>query len=296
MIELPKGVVLRDLLLFLKNIGLKSSSILRDYEDGLIPLYDSSENLHQSYNHKDPVTSADLAINKFITEKFISNYSTVQWEVITEENSKENLFNKSTSDWVWLIDPLDGTKDFIQKTGEYAIHIALAFKNKPILGMVALPNKRELWFGIEGIGTWREEKNSPLENKKFVSFSKRKASNLVTSKNHSNKKLNFILRELDYENNIRMGSIGYKICSLLRNESDIYLSISDKTSPKDWDIAAPHALIRGAKCNFTYVSGNEINYIKTSFEQRGCLIASTLLKKEHLEICKKVSDIIKKNF
>ena len=91
MIELPKGVVLRDLLLFLKNIGLKSSSILRDYEDGLIPLYDSSENLHQKYNHKDPVTSADLAINKFITEEFISNYSTVQWEVITEENSKENL-------------------------------------------------------------------------------------------------------------------------------------------------------------------------------------------------------------
>ena len=296
MIELPKGVVLRDLLLFLKKIGLKSALILREFEDGLIPLYDSTKNLHSNFNPKDPVTAADLAINEFITEEFTSNYSSICWEVITEENSKEILFKNSTSDWIWLIDPLDGTKDFIQKTGEYAIHIALTFKNKPILGMVVLPNKRELWFGIEGIGTWKEEEDSPLEKKQFLSFSKNKASKIVTSKNHSNEKLNFILSELDFEKNIRMGSIGYKICSLLRNESDIYLSISNKTSPKDWDIAAPHALMRAAKFHFTYVSGNEINYNNYNFEQRGCLVASTLLKKEHHKICDKVNDIIRKNF
>ena len=91
---------------------------------------------------------------------------------------------------------------------------------------------------------------------------------------------------------IQKGSIGYKVCSLLRNEGDIYMSISDKTSPKDWDLAAPHSLIKNARCQFTYVSGNELTYLGENFEQRGCLIASTLEESEHLKICKRVKSII----
>ena len=223
MIELPKGVVLKDLLLFLKKIGLESALILREFEDGLIPLYDSTKNLYSNFNPKDPVTAADLAINEFITEEFTSNYSSICWEVITEENSKEILFKNSTSDWIWLIDPLDGTKDFIQKTGEYAIHIALTFKNKPILGMVVLPNKRELWFGIEGLAHGKKRRFS-FRKKAVLSFSKNKASKIVTSKNHSNEKLNLILSELDFEKNIRMGVlvIRYVVC-LEMNLIFIYL-------------------------------------------------------------------------
>ena len=71
--------------------------------------------------------------------------------------------------------------------------------------------------------------------------------------------------------------------------------MSDKTSPKAWDLAAPHALIKSSKCHFTYVSGDELNYDAENYEQRGCLIASTLVGGEHFYICKRISSIIKKH-
>ncbi len=301
MIRLPKGVNLNDLIQFLRNIGLQSSTMLRGFENELIPLYDSNDNLHLIQNNNEPVTAADQALNKFFLDKFKTKYPNTNWDIVTEENAKLIKYKQAKSDWIWFIDPLDGTKDFIQNTGEYAVHIALIFKNKPILSMVLLPRLNEIWFGISGLGTWKENeekfldnKKIPLENKEFKSFFKTKAVKVVTSKNHNNKKLDLILKELNFQKIIRMGSVGYKVCSLLRNEADIYISISDKTSPKDWDMAAPHALIKSAKCNFTYVSGNELIYDNSNYEQGGCLIASTLIEGEHFNICKRISLIIEK--
>ena len=301
MIRLPKGVNLNDLIQFLRDVGLQSSSMLRNFENELIPLYDSNENLHLIQNNNEPVTAADQALNKFFLDKFNKNYPKTDWDIVTEENAKLVTYKEAKSDWIWFIDPLDGTKDFIQNTGEYAVHIALIFKNKPILSMVLLPSLEEIWFGISGLGTWKEnEKNFldnkevPLENREFKNFVKTKAVKVVASKNHNNKKLDLILKELNFQKIIKMGSVGFKVCSLLRNEADIYISISDKTSPKDWDMAAPHALIKSAKCNFTYVSGTELIYDNNNYEQKGCLIASTLIASEHFNICKRISLVAEK--
>lgn len=294
MIILPKGIDLNSLLLFLKETGVQSSSLLRKFDNELIPLYVSGDNSQLKNIESDLVTSADLTINKLFLDKFSENYPNANWEIITEENSKGDSPREFQSNWVWLIDPLDGTKDFIQKTGEYAIHVALLFKNEPILGMVLLPGLQEMWFGVKGIGTWKEKESLKKENKNLETFSKKEAFNLVTSKNHSNEKLAIILEELNFLKVTRMGSIGYKICSLLRNEAEVYISISGKTSPKDWDIAAPHSLIAYSKCNFTYASGSQINYFSKEYLQTGCLIASTLLEKEHYNLCEKVNSIIKK--
>ena len=168
--------------------------------------------------------------------------------------------------------------------------------------MVVLPSLEEIWFGVLGIGTWKEHEKNILNNKEidlkekeFQIFSRNKSLNVVTSKNHNNQKLELILKEMNYEKVIRMGSIGFKVCSLLRREADIYISISGKTAPKDWDLAAPHTLLKSAKCFFTYVNGDELTYDQKNYEQKGCLIASTLYKSEHLRICKKINLIIKNN-
>ena len=295
MINLPDEVNLEELLSFLKKVGKESSIILRKFENQSIPLYDSIEDSSNYKNKEAPVTKADLAINQLILDRFSENYPNIDWEIITEENTKINGFKNSKSDWVWLIDPLDGTKDFIQKTGEYAVHIALNYKNNPILGIVVLPSLDEIWFGVENLGTWKETQNTKLGGSKFQSFTKLKANTLVTSKNHINKKLSKILNELEYKNIKRMGSIGFKICSLLRKEADIYISISDKTSPKDWDVAAPHILIKSAGNNFTNVLGVDLKYGEENYEQKGCLICSTLTKSEHMNFCSEVYKIIEQN-
>ena len=296
MINLPEGVELNNLLLFLRETGVKAALILRSFENGSISLYDFGDNSKLQKNVNEPVTAADLTVNKLLLDEFALNYPNINWEIVTEENSKENLSRDYKSEWVWMIDPLDGTKDFIQKTGEYAVHVSLLFKKIPVLGMVVLPSLQEIWFAVKEIGTWKENEAFLPQERDLMVFSKKDVDTVITSKNHNNQKLKLILSEMNFKNIIQKGSIGFKICSLLKNEGNIYISISDKTSPKDWDVAAPHSLIKNARCQFTYVSGDELTYMGKNFEQKGCLIASTLRKTEHLKICERVKTIIEMQF
>ena len=93
-----------------------------------------------------------------------------------------------------------------------------------------------------------------------------------------------------------MGSIGCKIASILRGESDIYIcySLPDKSSPKDWDFAAPEAILRAAGGAITNVDNEELSYGKSSYKQDGIIIASSN-KRTHKEICSQIKEIIMKN-
>ena len=81
-------------------------------------------------------------------------YPDVNWGILSEENTKVNSFEfEKKSSWCWILDHLDGTKDFIQGTGNYAMHIALNYKQKPLIGVVLIPEKDELWIS-DGKNTW----------------------------------------------------------------------------------------------------------------------------------------------
>ena len=198
MINLPEGVELNTLLSFLREIGVKSALILRSFENGSRSLYDFGNNSKLQKNVNDPVTAADLTINKLFLDEFAVNYPNINWEIVTEENSKENLSRDNVSDWVWMIDPLDGTKDFIQKTGEYAVHVCLLFKKVPVLGMVVLPSLKEIWFGVKEMGTWKENEEFSSSNKDFLVTPKTNSKTVITSKNHNNEKLKLILAEMNF--------------------------------------------------------------------------------------------------
>ena len=85
-----------------------------------------------------------------------------------------------------------------------------------------------------------------------------------------------------------IGSVGCKVASILRGESDVYISLSGKTSPKDWDMAAPHTLIEAAGGMFSHADGTDLKYDKPTYSQSGCLIASH--GKSHQKICQKTME------
>ena len=92
---------------------------------------------------KDPVTIADLKVNEIIIKRIKEQYADIKWGILSEENAKlGEKFSNEKIDWLWILDPLDGTKDFIQATGNYAMHLALNFKNRPHLGVVLIPERR----------------------------------------------------------------------------------------------------------------------------------------------------------
>ncbi len=286
----PKEVELKTLLDELRKLSWASADVLMAYARGEEPPYGFPKSLTVEEGGDGPVSAADMAVNELLISGLKDNLAFKEWDILSEETSKEKTFqpNNYKKDWCWILDPLDGTKDFLQGSENYAVHIALAYKQTPKIGIVLIPEKNELWFGIVGIGAWFENRDG---SKNHFSFSKRLDISkliLVSSKNHQQSKLNNLLSTLCFGETKKIGSVGCKVASILRGEADVYISLSGKTSPKDWDMAAPHALIEAAGGMFSHADGKNLIYQETNYSQSGCLIASH--GKSHQMICQKVMD------
>ena len=116
---------------------------------------------------------------------------------------------------------------------------------------------------------------------------------LVSSKNHSNENLKLLIEKIRFKKTITMGSIGCKLASIMRGESDIYISLSlpGKSSPKDWDFAAPEAILRTAGGSITNLDNKELTYNKKGYCQEGIIIASGN-KLFHKSICSQIKVVI----
>ena len=176
------------------------------------------------------------------------------------------------------------------------MHLALTFKKKSFLGIVLIPEKNELWFS-NGEKLWCEKKDGSL--KKFNMSKNNSILNemiLVTSKNHNNQVLKKVIEKINFKKVVVMGSVGCKISSILRGESDIYISLSlpGKSAPKDWDFAAPEAILKAGGGAITNLDIKDLIYMKSNFEQKGIIIASNN-KQTHGKVCSQIKEIIEIN-
>ena len=255
-----------------------------------------TNNILENDNHDDPVTRADLSVNHLIINSINKKYKNISWDILSEENVKKISFNvKSHIDWLWILDPLDGTKDFIQGTGNYAMHLALNYKNVPYIGLVLIPEKDELWIS-NGNEVWCEQKNGSKRNFKMSEKLKLSDMRIVTSKNNNNENLRKIIEKTKFKSTTIMGSIGCKIASILRGESDIYISLSlpNKSSPKDWDFAAPEAILKASGGAITNIENQNLSYNESRFEHPGIIVASNN-RENHQDICMQLRHIIIEN-
>jgi len=291
--KLPIGVDINDLIDHLRILSWKASDILVYYSK-LLEKKENKINFLQNANNEDPVTLADLKVNEMIIHEINEKYKNINWEILSEENAKIELKKINiNSDFLWILDPLDGTKDFIQGTGNYAMHLALNYKNQPYAGVVLIPERNEVWI-TNGKKTWCERRGGLKQKFKISNFKSLKDMTLVTSKNHKNEILTDLLQKINFKNSISMGSIGCKIASILRGESDIYISLSlpGKSAPKDWDFAAPEAILRAAGGAITNLENERLVYNQNGFEQKGLIIASNN-KDIHGDICLELKKVIR---
>jgi len=292
MIELPSGVDINNLIDDIRIFSWQAADIFLYYSK-LLENSDDKRNIIKSNNENDPVTMADLKVNELIIKRINEKYKNINWDILSEENVKisSKTFDRKTS-WIWVLDPLDGTKDFIQGTGNYAMHLALNFKQKPYIGFVLIPDKNQLWI-TDGKKTWCEKRDRSKFEPNLCSNNNIQEMTLVTSKNHGNDILRNLIQKINFRKVEIMGSIGCKIASLIRGDNDIYicLSLPGKSSPKDWDFAAPESILKAAGGAITNLDNQELTYGKTSFEQGGIIVA-TNDKKTHARICLEIKKII----
>tara|TARA_Y100000992_G_scaffold293141_1_gene251428 strand:+ start:71 stop:976 length:906 start_codon:yes stop_codon:yes gene_type:complete len=292
--KLPVGVDINNLIDDLRFFSWEAAEILLYYSKELRNSNNKNK-IIKNEDENDPVTLADLKVDELITKRIMEKYSGIDWEILSEENIKMPSNNVNTdSEFLWILDPLDGTKDFIEGTGNYAMHLALNHKQVPFLGIVLIPERNQLWI-TNGNKTWCERRDgSNLETKKSKNIRFNEMT-IVTSKNHRNEILEDLIKKLNFRKRIIMGSVGCKIASIIRGESDIYISISlpGRSSPKDWDFAAPEAILKAVGGAITTIDNQNLLYNGENYEQRGIIIASNN-KDMHGEICSEIQGIIKK--
>jgi 3'(2'), 5'-bisphosphate nucleotidase len=299
-LALPSGIDLETLLVELRRLSWGAADILVAYGRGEQPPYGFPKALSVDEGGEGPVSAADLAVNQWLLDGLGQAFPTADWTLLSEETAKEQLTagEPLAAEWLWILDPLDGTKDFLQGTGEYAVHLALAHRGVPVLGVVLLPEMEQLWLGITvalaGGGADGDSGQAWCENRAGertpVRFSGRRALGelvLVASRNHRDARLEQLLAALELGDTKAIGSVGGKVATILRGETDLYISLSGRSAPKDWDMAAPHAVLEAAGGAFSHADGRPLTYNSGDIRQAGCLIASH--GPAHAELCERTA-------
>ena len=206
-------------------------------------------------NDKSPVTDGDLAVDKILKSKIID--LTPNIPVISEETV--NLKVKNINKTFWLIDPIDGTKDYIRKKDEYTLNASLIIDLQPAIGIVYAPAKGRLFFSY-GKGNAFEIFKGNKKNLNCKKIDTKKIIALVNSDKTPREILD-IHKKYKVSETIRMSS-SLKFCVLAAGEADIYAA---KARAFEWDIAAGHTILEHAGGIITSDKGEKIFYGKEGF-------------------------------
>ncbi len=199
-----------------------------------------------------PVTSADLASHKFIKKRL--SEITPKIPILSEEESDIPFKIRSKWSYFWLVDPLDGTKEFINKNGEFTINIALVEDGIPIFGVVHIPVKKETYWGSEGYGSFFIGHKGIT--KRIKCSNNIKNMRILVSRSHKNEATEDLLKKLKNYKVIRAGS-SLKFCLIASGKADCYPRLGPTS---EWDTAAGDAVLRHAGGQIVDLNNIDLQY------------------------------------
>ncbi len=216
-------------------------------------------------NNKEPITEADIQSNQII-EKILSNS---EYPILSEE-SKDLMEKRLDANKVWIVDPLDGTTDFVNKTGEFTIMIALVEKNIPIMGVISHPSQKTIYVAQKGEGAYRISNG----NSQILHVSE--TSNLedfkvVGSRFHQSENERKFLDTLGISKFTSRGS-SLKVTDICSKMAELYFTTTDKI--KQWDSCASYCLITESGGKMTDMIGNELKYNTEILNHKNGLLVS----------------------
>ena len=226
-----------------------------------------------------PVTDADLKSNKIIKEIL----SVTKHSILSEEDVDDK--NRLSNDMIWIIDPLDGTSDFIDKTGEFTVMIALVENQKPILGVIAWPTEKTLFVAQKNCGAFRYSDNK-WEKISVTKISELPKCRTIGSRHHLSDKEKDFIEKIGIKDFTSIGS-SLKVGKISSGQAEVYITTTNKM--KEWDTAASHCIISEAGGKMTDMLGNELTYNnKNVYHENGILVTNGLIHDKIVQEFKKL--------
>ena len=212
-----------------------------------------------------PVSNGDIEVNKFITKKI--SEITPDIPIISEESS-DNKNNSKLKDF-WLVDPIDGTYDYINDLEEFTINAGLIINNKPIAGLINVPAKKRMFYSY-GKGNAYELSNGKTINLSTKNIENNKSIKFISYSNKIKPEIQKIYNDIGVADNIKMKS-SLKFCVVAAGEYDGYVA---EPRAFEWDIAAGHAILEASGGTITDFDGNEILYGKKDLKNPSIILKS----------------------
>lgn len=212
-----------------------------------------------SKNDKSPLTDADKNANELIVNKLEELYPEIT--IISEENNIVSYSERKKWQYCWIIDPLDGTKEFIKKNDEFTVNIALVKNGKPILGVVYLPVLDVFYYAIESKGSFKRK--NCINKKLLKKENKTNKIKVIASRSHlSSAVLDYVekLKQQDKEVEFISAGSSLKFCLVAENKADIYPRLAPTM---EWDTAAAHIVCTEAGFRvYSFETNKELFYNK----------------------------------
>ncbi len=216
----------------------------------------------------EPVTAADHAASDLILARLGEAFpgDGLLSEEVPDDGSR---LHKSR---VWMIDPIDGTRDFINGDDGYAVMIGLCVDGRPRVGALAMPATGVAYAGIAGGPGWKQLPDGTRTPLRTSTLAAPPGIRLVASKSHRTRNIDAFCRALGITDEMNVGSVGVKVGLVADDTRDLYVYPGSRT--KLWDVCAPEAILLSAGGRFTDARGHEIPYTGPELYNRGGIVAS----------------------
>ena len=257
------------------DIAIKAA---QEASNVILKIYEKDYNTYTKTDNS-PVTDADLTSNKIINEVL----SNTKYSILSEEDIDDQ--SRLSKDMIWIVDPLDGTSDFIDKTGEFTVMIALVQNKKPILGVIAWPTEKILFVAQKNCGAFRYSDNKwdKISVTKINELSKCRT---VGSRHHLSEKEKKFIKKIGIEDFTSIGS-SLKVGKISSGQAEAYITTTNKM--KEWDTAASYCIVSEAGGKMTDMLGNDLTYNnKNVHHQNGILVTNGLIHDKIVEEFKKL--------
>ncbi|MGH8363477.1 MAG: 3'(2'),5'-bisphosphate nucleotidase CysQ [Gammaproteobacteria bacterium] len=218
----------------------------------ILEIYATDFSVQQKADHS-PVTAADLAAQEIIVQGL--KLLTPDLPVLSEESSQIPFAERRRWDRYWLVDPLDGTKEFISRNGDFTVNIALVQQHAPVVGVVHIPAEDLSYYGVVNAGAYRRKTGGvpePIHVRPLGNGPVR----VVASRSHRGEVLDGYLAKLGAHETLSRGS-ALKFCLVAEGAADVYPRLGPTS---EWDTAAGHAVLLAAGGHVINVGGSPLSY------------------------------------
>lgn len=246
-------------------------SLARSAGDVIMDFYEKGVEIEEKFgidNFAEPVTIADKTSSQMIVDGLQKAFPD---DGILSEEEHDVIEIRAARNRVWIIDPIDGTKGFINKDGDFAVQIGLAENGIAVLGIVFLPAEDALYYAVKDAGAFvvKDGKETKLHASGKTDFNE---MIMVASRNHRSPKMARIVQSFGLKDEVQRGSVGLKIGLIAEQFADIYIHLSPRT--KFWDTCAPQIILEEAGGTMTDIFGSPLRYDLDDVQNHNGILAT----------------------